>query len=490
MEIAIIGMGAAGISVLGEWVARKKAGEQIKITVYGEEATFGKGLPYQTNTDVLLLNQIAEQMSICSEKSRDFSDYLTSKGVAHPKGHYATRKQYGEYLTERMQGWLQETKACVYREEVESVRVLEGGRFLLRTASSSKQYDVVHLCAGHTEFNDPYRLEGKRHFIMRPFPVEQSLEEIPENAKVGILGTGLTAVDLLRYQQDHRKDLQLTFFSLDGSFKTIAGPPKDIRYRYFTNQMITEEKEKHQGFIPLTVYKEWLIKEGMEHGIDVTTLWHTPELGKLASLQKELKEREKFAVLQALIGSMDLFLSDLWLALTETDKQRFLNDYYTVWEKFRGAFPLSTGECLVKAWSQGDIQVFSEVNHVEQTNAGFRIGKQGEKLEDVDFLINATGPKLDLSVSTVRSPLLRQLLSERILQPDSFGGIQVVWPEGSAISQKHGVLKNLKVHGSWITGIQFGNNAATLIADGAEKAVRSLSCTNQNKKESCQTVGN
>lgn len=47
MKIAIIGMGVAGISVLREWTKEKEINPSLEITVYGDEDTFGTGLPYQ-----------------------------------------------------------------------------------------------------------------------------------------------------------------------------------------------------------------------------------------------------------------------------------------------------------------------------------------------------------------------------------------------------------------------------------------------------------
>ena len=355
MKIAIIGMGAAGISVLGQWAKYQQLDPSLELTVYGQKETFGTGLPYQKDTEEILLNQVAEQMSVDADEPLDFLHWLYEKGIPHPKGSFASRNLYGVYLKERTEEWLEKTGPVILKEEVLSVRKTENNCFEITSKSGTQVVDVVHLCAGHTEFSDPYHFEGQERFLSFPFPLEEKIQQLPLHAKVGVLGTGLTSADILRYQRKERPDLKLSFYSLDGAFKTIAGPSKKMTYSFFTKENLQNEKERHNGFVPLSVYKEWLIKEGECAGVDVRSLWEIPHLGKLDSLEKELDDPETFAVLQSLIGQMDPFLADLWLALTEEDKQLFLSTYYDTWEKMRGAFPASTGQQIVTAWKKKEI---------------------------------------------------------------------------------------------------------------------------------------
>src|SRR5699024_3066618 len=152
MKIAIIGMGAAGISVLGQWAKYQQLDPSLELTVYGQKETFGTGLPYQKDTEEILLNQVAEQMSVDADEPLDFLHWLYEKGIPHPKGSFASRNLYGVYLKERTEEWLEKTGPDILKEEVQSVRKTENNCFEITSKSGTQVVDVVHLCAGHTEF--------------------------------------------------------------------------------------------------------------------------------------------------------------------------------------------------------------------------------------------------------------------------------------------------------------------------------------------------
>ena len=107
---------------------------------------------------------------------------------------------------------------------------------------------------------------------------------------------------------------------------------------------------------------------------------------------------------------------------------------------------------------------------VEMLEERFKVKLEDEEVE-VDYLINATGQNQILTNSELPTDLLGQLINERILQPETFGGVQVLWPGAEAISQRYGVLHNFYVHGQLVIGLQYGNNAHLLMKQ-ARKVVR------------------
>lgn len=79
MEIAVVGAGVAGISVLRELVKYKKSYPNLKIVLFDNEKTLGTGMPYQPDHDALLLNQTPETMSIVPEKPYHFVDWVKER---------------------------------------------------------------------------------------------------------------------------------------------------------------------------------------------------------------------------------------------------------------------------------------------------------------------------------------------------------------------------------------------------------------------------
>lgn len=61
-----------------------------------------------------------------------------------------------------------------------------------------------------------------------------------------------------------------------------------------------------------------------------------------------------------------------------------------------------------------------------------------------------------------------------MLQAGTFGGVQVTVPDLSAVSQKHGMMRNFKIHGQFISGIQFGNSSVRIISESARTAVNHI----------------
>ena len=70
-RIAIIGMGAAGVSVLNA-IARNEYYHLDQIVLYDQTQTFGTGTPYQPDSEILLINQTADTMSLDPTDSLDF----------------------------------------------------------------------------------------------------------------------------------------------------------------------------------------------------------------------------------------------------------------------------------------------------------------------------------------------------------------------------------------------------------------------------------
>lgn len=475
MKIAIIGMGVAGISVLREWTKIKQTNPSIELTLFGDEDTFGTGLPYQKDNEKLLMNVPAEFTTIIPENKDDFVEWLEdTQGKEDPRFKYYSRQLFGTYLRERMEVWLEESKARTIKEKVERVEILSKEQFRLRTPSFVEDFDFVHLCIGNLPYKDPYNLIGHPHFIINPFPMEKKLASIPERARIGVLGTGLTSIDIFRYVQYNRADLKLSFFSRSGRFKSISSKSQAVNFKYFTEENIKDTKEKNNGFIPLETYIGWFKKEIKNQGISLDKDWMDQKFGSKTTIRKELENLKMIGGVQSILLELNPLLTDMWMALKETDKEKFLEEYYGLWDKLRSSFPPESAEKLVSAWEEDKINVFNNLINIIENKESFEfILKDGES-QDVDYIINAIGTEKNVSYKMDRRPLLHQLINERILQPETFGGVQVSLPALSAISQKYGQIQSLKVHGELISGIQFGNNSVDIISESARDAVEDI----------------
>ncbi len=474
MKIAIIGMGVAGIGALREWTREKDSDPSIEITVFGDEETFGTGAPYQKENEKLVMNQAAGTISILPENKNDFVEWLLNNNEEEPSEKHYPREMFGDYLKDRMKDWLIQSKAEVIKESVERVQILANNQLRLTSSTTIKDFDAVHLCIGGLAYKDSYQLINHPNFIVNPFPVKQTMPLIPKGATVGVLGTGLTGIDIFRYTHYNRPDLKVTFFSPSGRFKSIRGKADAIDYRFFTKENIKSAKEKNNGFIPLETYIEWFKKEAEYQQLSLTNNWKNNQLGSKETLKKELSDSKEIGAIQNLLHDMSPFLPEIWMALEETDKKLFFDKYNEKWDKLRSSFPVATAKELVSAWEENKITVSNQlVDVIKEENSFELILKDGES-QHVDYIINAAGTQKNVSFNMDRMPLLSQLLNERLLQPETFGGIQINLPDFSAISQKYGIIHTLKVHGELISGIQFGNNSVNMVSESARPAVNDI----------------
>ncbi|NMA32274.1 MAG: hypothetical protein GX941_10790 [Candidatus Methanofastidiosa archaeon] len=475
MKIAIIGMGVAGISVLREWTKEMETDSSIELTVFGDQDTFGTGVPYQKDNENLLMNVPAEFTTIIPEREDDFVDWLkNTQDEENPRFKYYPRQLFGTYLTDRMKGWLKQSKAKVIKEKVETIGILPNKQFRLTTSYTVKDFDAVHLCIGNLPYKDPYNLIEHPNFIINPFPMEKNLSSIPDGAKVGVLGTGLTSIDIFRYSYYNRSDLKVSFFSNSGRFKSIGGESKSINYEFFTKENIKKTKENNMGFISLETYIKWFKKEIENQELDLNSDWIEQPFGSKVSIEKELEDSNTIGAVQSILLDLNPLLTDLWMALTETDKQIFLDKYYGIWDKLRSSFPAESGKKLISAWGANKINVFGNISNIVKNKQSFKFILKEQKSQQIDYIINAIGTEKNVSFKMNRIPLLHQLLNERILQPETFGGVQVTLPDLSAVSQKYGVIQTMKIHGELISGIQFGNNSVDIISESARSSVKDI----------------
>lgn len=473
MKIAIIGMGIAGTSALREWTKKQRLNSAIKITVFSDEHTFGTGKAFQQDDPRLIMNQAAKFTSIDPDNDYDFAEWIKAcDGDDQPETKYYPRAKFGAYIKERMNSWLAESNADIIQEQVESVRIINN-HYRVSTRSFTADFDAVHLCTGTLPYKDPYKINHFAHAIANPFPMEKKLAKIPHGATVGVIGTGLTSIDIFRYTSAHRPDINLLFFSLSGTFKAMIGGANRIKSHYFTKEAIDQALTKNNGTIPLETYLKWFKQELDYHDISLDELL-TGSLGSKSSLERQLTGTSDIGKIQAVLSNITFYQTDLWMALTEADKRKFKAKYDVTLDKLQAAFPKETAKHFISAWNNNEFKVYNNLIDIKKNDQSFTFKLKNAEPIHIDYVINATGNNRVVSHDMKHPPLIRQLVNERILQPEVFGGVQVTMPELSAVSQKYGVLHTLKAHGQLIAGIQYGNSSVRIISKSVKASVEDI----------------
>lgn len=474
MKVAVIGTGVAGVSVLRELAKQKSAVSTLDVLVFGDTQTFGTGLPYQADDDGLLLNQTPETMSIMPDDPEHFVRWLQRHTEwADPYGKNVPRNLYGRYLRAVMKDLLDELKAEVHEEKVDNIHVENSNQFAVVYGKERRVVDAVHLCIGHLPYSDPYHLKGEENYVHHPYPVHKKLARIPDGASVGIIGTGLTAIDLLLYLQKEKENVRIHLTSLDNSFGSIRGEEQPVPLVYFSKERIFKEREKHNGFIPLEVLVEWFKKESALHRVSAEEMWKTYGEGTIDGMKRDLSRLDDIGRFQSVIHQLDDVLPELWESLSAEDKETFFKRYGRKWEKFRSPIPKQTALKLLELHEKGQFQLAGRTKRIVKEPDFFRIELEEGTALEVNYIINATGQKKQVAPEDEEMPLVAQMLEEGLLQKEPFGGVQVTWPSLSAVSPQYGLLPRFKVYGQLASGVQFGNNTVGMISWSAREAVKS-----------------
>lgn len=477
MKIAIVGMGVAGISILRELINQLENIHDHSITIYADEETFGTGLPYQMDDDSLILNQYTETMSMIPEEKLHFVQWVEkNKKIENPLEKYMPRSWYGEYLLELLKDLLQQSKATVIKKEVTAIRLAENDGYIITTVTGENQVDCVHLATGHLSYQDPYNLVGEDHYIHHPYPVVDKLKDIPTSAHVGILGTGLTAIDLMIFLKKIDPKMKLSMISFDGKFGSVRGPEKRGELNYFTKEKILSEKHKHKGIIPFNTIKQWFIKEIEKQGIDVKLFWNHYGLGTLNGLLFDLNHLKEIGKFQSVIQSMKDIFGEIWAALSEEGREQFLTEYAETFLRFRSPIPASSAKKIIEFNEKEQLAIYKDISDVKKNEKSFTISfKDNHPILEVDYVINGTGQSINLNKTrSLQRILIQQLINEHILLPYKHGGVQILFPNMSVISQKYGVLPSFKVYGQLVSGIDYQNNTVELISHSAVNGVKSM----------------
>lgn len=237
-RIAIIGAGAAAACLLESLT--RTVGQPCSLTVLDGAPFLWCGRAYQREGSGVLTNIPAAHMSLRASDPGHALRWLArhAPGAVDDDG-LTSRSLYGAYL--------QDTASCAWRRLAKrgwrlrlvreyAARLLpEGGRVAVATAGGRCEYfDHVVLCTGPVSPVDPYRLAGHPRYVAVPFPLARTLAGVSTDDHVGVLGSGLTALDIVAelVARGHRS--AITLASRSGVLPAVRHAPSRHRPRHLT----------------------------------------------------------------------------------------------------------------------------------------------------------------------------------------------------------------------------------------------------------------
>ncbi|MGW5157146.1 FAD/NAD(P)-binding protein [Nonomuraea wenchangensis] len=434
MRIAIIGAGAAAVGLLDALaVSETGIGE---VTVFEPAAHPWRGRPYGPNLDGVLVNAPPAIMSI---RHLNFGHYASWLGQERAAAHLddllgqplVPRALYGAYLADTAEAALARLRERGWRTRLVAARVVAAARsgdglgLTLRTEDGRDHpADRVALCVGGGSPQDHYGLGGAPGFVRDPYPLAYTLAQVPAAAAVTVIGSGLTAVDVVVSLAARGHAGPITLASRSGLLPHVWQRPLGHRPVHVTVERVEALCREHGG-ITLDDLAGLLRAELAEAGEDFAHF--TAELLAAGSEEPVRRLRRQLAavgdprigrrVLQETAHTVGPYA---WRLLPEPDRERLRGHFRLATSVASPMVPVNAA-ALLRLFESGQLSVMAGVRKIEAAEGGFRVRGDGGDL-NAGVVVNAVNPPPQ-AVPRAAEPLVTSLLADGLAALHPSGGL-------------------------------------------------------------------
>jgi uncharacterized NAD(P)/FAD-binding protein YdhS len=405
-KVAVIGAGFTGTLLAVHLLQNARA--PLTVHLFDQHGLFGRGVAYATGNPSHLLNVRVANMSALPNDPAHFLlwlwrfDYQVDGLPIPPSGHaFVPRGVYGSYLEDTL---IAARKAAApgveFEPKAKEVIGLRryGERYELSFAdTAAAAYEGVALCIGNLPPSLPCAVEGQPdplRLITDPWH-EPALAEIPGDAAVVIVGTGLTAVDAVLSLLDQEHSGPITALSRRGLMPSVHAQTRP--------------------------YRDFLAGE--------------PAPTTVLELYMRLRREVRAAAVarydwRSVIDAFRPYTERCWQALSQAERRRFLRHARAYWEVHRHRMAPAVAERLRNALDRKQLEIrkgrlLKIVDDGSDLIVSFRSPADPNVVQlRAAHVINSSGPQTD--AGGLRHPLVASLLQRGLARPEPLGlGLEV-----------------------------------------------------------------
>ncbi len=207
-EVVVVGGGLCGAATVIHLL--RDHAPDVAVTLVEPRATLGAGLAYGTTDAAHRINVAASRMSLFAEEPEQFDAWVRARGMPErdPEGAmadgrlYPRRALFGEYMHETLTAVVEHASGARFRHVADRAVAAapEGGGWSVRLAGGDVlRADILVLAVSHSAPDLPPLLAGLRGepgLVPDPWAPER-LASLPRDGDVLVVGTGLTACDVV-----------------------------------------------------------------------------------------------------------------------------------------------------------------------------------------------------------------------------------------------------------------------------------------------------
>ncbi|MFF3214301.1 FAD/NAD(P)-binding protein [Streptomyces sp. NPDC002886] len=431
MDIAIVGAGAATVGLLDTLAAT--AGSPGAVTVFEPSPHLWRGRPYGPDLDTVLVNAPPAIMSIRHLNLGHYAAWLGTHGTSHLDNRLGQplvpRALYGEYLTHTAETALATLREHGWRVRIVTARVIgaarSGANWSLRTEDGrGHEADHVALCVGGGTLPDHYGLGGASGFVNDPYPLARTLDRVPHGSSIAVIGSGLTAVDVVVSLAARGHTGPITLLSRSGVLPHVWQRPVDHRPQHVTVEQVAALHRQH-GVVTLDDLIGLLRAELDEAGEDfeafVAELAATESEEPVRRLQAQLAAVDDVRigrrVLQETAHSVGPYA---WRLLPEPDRMRLRRHFRMATSVASPMVPVNAAT-MMRLLKSGQLTTAAGVRKIEAADGMFRVRcDDGERT--FDSVVNAVNPP-PRAIPRTAGPLITALVADGSAELHPTGGL-------------------------------------------------------------------
>jgi uncharacterized NAD(P)/FAD-binding protein YdhS len=392
-SVAIIGAGFSGSLTAINLALNPSSKFLVDIYLIDPRRCFGPGLAYSPPSERFKLNVRAKDMGALPDDVEGFYRWMKERHPNTSPDDFVPRPQYGAYLSDLLNKTIARAHGNVIHrvsdEVIHLTRESASERWILTLKSGSKiAVNACVLAIGNLMPSSSPSAETTNGF-RQPFD-PRSYDNLSSCESIFILGTGLTAVDVV---------LECEGRGFKGNYTLLS----------------------RHGRLPRPHEK-----------LPTSTVAHLPAdwdtRGSLRALVKAIgAESRRLGSSQPVFEAMRPRIQSMWRHFSLPERRRFLRHVRPVWEVHRHRIPAEHAEVLARLEAAQRLKVIAGRLLAFADNSppiSVTIRKRGERGPTTmracfDVAFRCTGPEGDITKSD--SPLLRTLLSQSVIQPGPLG---------------------------------------------------------------------
>lgn len=390
LDVAIVGGGFSGLCTAYHLCVHEGVGPGFRCAIIEPSGRLGAGVAYQTDSPHHLLNVRARGMSISESDPASFTRWLGREAPQFSPDDFVPRGLYRCYTTSCLERAIADRRRGMPILLRDTVIAVEAGgesgwyRLGLASGGSLRARNVV-LALGNLPPRSSLDSGGLLRSPWSPFDGYRSLDTL------AIVGAGLTALDVI---------MEAEAAGFSGRYNVISPH----------GQFPRAHRDPHVPVPP--ELRQWAQELAAAR----------PGLRDV--LRAFQNKRKGGADWQHLVDAFRRHAPAIWAGFDRRDKKRFLCHFRTIWNTHLHRSCQRSMQVITGLKECGRLtQVAARVTGVERRDRGewavrLLLRHGAPAILDVDLAVDGTG--LFSDITRTDSPLVAQLIRDRLATPDEF----------------------------------------------------------------------